>query len=220
MASWWLTLLILSFVFRASKCAICSASVCALGDNWLTSVTVSYDGRTFEPLSTKSTVYHDVMELSISNISPPTLLRFEVDGSGGNDGFIATVIVQCDEDYDATYITDQGNTYFDVIDSMHGTLEMSEFTPFGTGSWWHIGSDPNCANENSGCTYVACMDSRAYWMWNGVSTDDIVFELDLFPNIFPPLQSPSTTPTAPTPTAPMDIQNTNINARHPLAGNV
>ena len=27
---------------------------------------------------------------------------------------------------------------------------------------------------------VECMNTDAYWMWNGLDTDDVVFELDLF----------------------------------------
>ena len=109
---------------------MCSASICAHGDNEL-DVSVSYDGGdSYESLSYKAG-WAATTELALTDFSPPATLRFEVDDYDHRGGFMATVSVECDDGYEATFITDQGNTMFDVVYALSGNTVMSEFYKFG-----------------------------------------------------------------------------------------
>ena len=114
-----------------SETTSCSASICAHGDNDL-HVFVSYDGgSSYESLSYKAG-WAATTELE-SVFAPPfyATLRFEVDDYKHTGGFMATVSVECDDGYEATYITDKGNTMFDVVYALSGNTVMSEFYKFG-----------------------------------------------------------------------------------------
>ena len=57
--------------------------------------------------------------------------------------------------------------------ALSGNDEMSVFYQLGDGP------TPNGWKTTVTADTVACMDPNAYWMWNGVNSDDITFELTL-----------------------------------------
>merc|ERR1719295_2260616 len=158
---------------------------------------------------------------------------------------------ECSDGYASTVMTNDGNSYFDVVSSENGGYEMTDYFPFadGTRSLDDQGNptpkgtcdcldecegdcdgdgdcigDLVCYNRDNdgtgniplGCSgeahatsrdycydpnwhEVQCMDPNAQWMWNGASSDRIVFELDLFPTASPttdPTADPSADPTS------------------------
>ena len=152
---------------------------------------ISYDGTTYEVLYDASTWYTSLQycwynqfgwwnttELILTGIVAPTTLHFEVHSRHDYleyyiaGGFLATVRLQCDDGEDVTFITDEGNTHFDVVYSEYDFYVMNNFVAFGSGVWG------NLVNQH----FVKCMDPNAYWMWNGRQSDVVVFELDLFAN--------------------------------------
>ena len=112
---------------------------------------------------------------------------------------MATIRLQCNDGYTRTVITDEGNTNFDVIYSLNNDYEMDVFDALGDGyrGQWVNADD------------VQCMDSGAYWMWNGLNTDDVIFELDLFPD--------TTTSESPTSSAPTSAMPTGTPTEQPTA---
>ena len=151
---------------------MCNAAICAHGDNTM-NVSVSYDEGTYERLSS-NTNWKTTVELQLNNVTEPTVLQFEVDDSDHTGGFLATIRLQCNDGYNRTIITDENNTNFDVVYSLSGEYEMDVFRAFGdeyAGNW------DDWVNTDS----VPCMDPNAVWMWNGVDSDDVIFELNLFP---------------------------------------
>merc|ERR1712130_834152 len=83
----------------------------------------------------------------------------------------AYVQVADTDDWD---ITDDGNSNFDVVYSSSGNTVMSVFHRFGF-------TDSDNWDSKVNAEMVQCMDTDAYWMWNGVDRDNVNFELDLFP---------------------------------------
>ena len=153
-----------------SVARVCDASICAHGDDHM-NVSVSYDGTTFERLSS-NTYWSTTVALQLNNLTAPTVLQFEVDDDAHTGGFLATIRLQCNDGYNRTILTDEGNTNFDVVYSLSGEYEMDVFMEFGD----HVGTT---VNEDT----VQCMDPNAVWMWNGINSDDVIFELNLFSDI-------------------------------------
>ena len=169
---------------------VCNVSICANGDDRLT-VSVSYDGTVFEELSYEST-WWTTTELTLTNIVAPTVLHFEADDNQHTGGFLATIRLQCNDGYNRTIITDEGNTNFEVVYSLNNDYEMDVFNALSEGR-----------NPNS-----QCMDPNAYWMWNGRNSDDVIFELDLFPDTLQPTVFPTENPTTMDPTSSPSVQPT------------
>ena len=207
----------------------CDVSICAVGGDSLT-VSVSNDGSNFVPLSSDSS-WDNTFESVLEELTAPTVVQFEVDNNGGSRGFVATVHSECSDGSSSTVMTDDGNTYFDVVYAENGETEMADYSPFGAGTRTLIdmgnpADSPTCdclgecegdcdgdgdcigdlvcyhrtndgtSNIPPGCTgdahwtshdycydpnwhEVQCMDSTAEWMWNGASSDRIIFELGL-----------------------------------------
>ena len=226
------TLLVSDWLNVIAAVRTCDISICAVGDDSLT-VSFSNDGSNFVPLSSNSS-WDKAFDAVLEEMTAPTVVQFEVNNTGGFGGFAATIHSECSDGYTSTVITDDGNSYFNVIYSENGGSEMTNFSRFGNGTRSLVDqgnseSSPTCdcldecegdcdgdgdcigelvcyarssdgtANIPPGCTgdahytshdycydphwhEVQCMDSNAYWMWNGDSSDRIIFELDLFPN--------------------------------------
>lgn len=150
----------------------CSVSICAHGDNSL-EIWASTDGAAYVQVA-DTTDWDITAETELTDIVAPTTLRFQVDDNDHRGGLLATVRVQCSDGYDQTFITDDGNSNFDVVYSLSGNRVMSEFHRFGYS--WNDNWDSKVNAQ-----MVQCMDPEAFWMWNGVDADNVVFELDLFP---------------------------------------
>jgi len=150
----------------------CSVSICAHGDNSL-EIWSSTDGAAYVQVA-DTTDWDITAEAELTDIVAPTTLRFQVDDNHHRGGLLATVRVQCGDGYDQTFLTDDGNSNFDVVYSLSGNRVMSEFHPFGYSRNDNWDSKVNAQ-------MVQCMDPEAFWMWNGVDADNVVFELDLFP---------------------------------------
>lgn len=142
----------------------CDASICAYGDDNIT-VSVSHDdGSKWWTQIAESSEWWVRVETTLNNIMAPTVLQFKVDDFQHTGGFIATVELTCHSSIGVThrsFYTDQGNTMFDVY-SLSGNDVMNQFST---------------RTQTDG---VGCLNSDAVWMWNGVDSDNIIFELDLF----------------------------------------
>jgi len=150
----------------------CSASICAHGDNSL-EIWSSIDGAAYVQVADTDD-WDITAEVELTDITGPTKLRFQVDDNDHRGGLLATVRVQCDDGYDRTILTDDGNSNFDVVYSSSGNTVMSVFHRFGY-------TDSDNWDSKVNAEMVQCMDTNAYWMWNGVDRDNVNFELDLFP---------------------------------------
>ncbi len=155
----------------------CDVSICAFGDNTLT-VSVSYDdgANWAEVASTPN--YYTLAEHTIPSITEPARLQFLVDDHDHTGGFAATVQLDCDG-FSRTFYTDDGTTMFDVVYSENGDTVMDTIYAFG-------GDEAPGAWPKD----VDCMNSDAFWVWNGVNSDNVIFEVDLFGN--GPFHTPGT----------------------------
>ena len=97
---------------------------------------------------------------------------------------MATVNLTCDGGTE-TYYTSKVTSEFEAVYSLSGDLSITEGLPFGTGDRSAVGTSE-----------VPCMNPNAYWIWNGINDDFVIFDLDLFPQstTSPPTLQPATSP--------------------------
>ena len=96
-------------------------------------VSVSFDGSNYELLSSGSS-WEKAFDSVLENVTAPAVVQFEVDNNGGFGGFAATIHSECSDGYTSTVITDDGNSYFNVIYSENATYKMTNFSRFGNGT--------------------------------------------------------------------------------------
>ena len=110
----------------------CNVSICALGDDSV-NVSVSFDGSNYDLLSSGSS-WEKAFDSVLENVTAPAVVQFEVNNNGGFGGFAATIHSECSDGYTSTVITDDGNSYFNVVHSENAKYEMTNFSRFGNGT--------------------------------------------------------------------------------------
>ena len=179
---------------------VCDASICAHGDDNIT-ISVSYDdGSVWEQIAS-STNWHQTAEATIIDITEPTSLQFKVDDDAHTGGFLANVQLTCDDGYSRSFYTDEGNTMFDVVYSLEGEYEMGIAISFGN-------THPDSPES------LQCMHANSVWIWNGLGSDNVIFELDLFGDY--PTADSTTVPSV-NPTANPTIDPTVLSVTYPVS---
>ena len=174
------------------------AKVYARGDDHATLSISRDDGNTFTT-SISEQVWETPIEVTITNISLNTVIRFTVDNGLFGGAFVGTVRLFGPYGKNFTFYTDNPLTGFDASDS------ITVYQAFdSTSTAYYI-------QEGIGMSTDPEMDPNAYWVWSSTAYNTINFDIDfstktaMFDTICTEItSSPTAITDSPTTTSPTD----------------